>query len=132
MDDRRQVVERALGYPFAVPSQSFALAGERVVELAAVEVDRSARLPLLAYGSNASPQVLARKLGAAAAGSVPATLQRSPGTEVPAFVAYLTAEQLSLISSTEPNYELRQLRGLSCRLEAGETLSEMPAFLSRH
>jgi len=150
------VVERALGYPFSVPPRSFVLVGERTLELGALEVDSSRRIALLAYGSNASPQVLARKLGSAAIdavpvvraqlsgfdvvysahisayGSVPATLRPSPGTEAPVYVAYLTPEQLGLISSTEPNYELERLRGLLCRLETGEALSEASAYLSRH
>jgi hypothetical protein len=128
-DEQIETVERALGYPFAVPSRSFTLHEGREVELAAVGVDRSTRTPLLAYGSNAAPAVLARKLGGetepvpvvravlaefdvvysahiAAYGSVPATLRRSPGTELFAFVAYLTPDQLQLVSKTEPNYEL--------------------------
>jgi hypothetical protein len=150
-----EAVKRALGYPFAVPSRSFALHEGREMELASVGVDRSARAPLLAYGSNASPSVLARKLGrsvdpvpvvraelpefdvvysahVATYGSVPATLRRSPGTELFPFVAFLTFEQLKLVSETEPNYELRELRDLSCRLETGEELEEAAAYLSRH
>ena len=149
-------VKRALAYPYSIPSRSFALAGGRVLELDAVEVDLHARTPLLAYGSNAAPEVLARKLGAeadpvpviravlsdfdvvysahiSAYGSVPAAIQRSSGTEVTVFVAHLTDEQLLQVSETEPNYELRSLRGLRCRFgEEGEALSEAVAYLSRH
>jgi hypothetical protein len=153
--EQTEMVERALGYPFAVPSRSFALDEGREVDLAAVEVDRAARIPLLAYGSNAAPSVLVRKLGRRAApvpvvravlpefdvvysahlaayGSVPATLRRSPRTELFAFVAFLAPDQLTLVSETEPNYELRWLHNLSCRLETGEELAAASAYLSRH
>ena len=44
-------------------------------------------------------------------GAVPATLQRSPGTVARVRVAYLTRAQLTLISATEPNYELAEPGG---------------------
>jgi hypothetical protein len=156
MTDRRtEVIERALGYPFAVPDRSFALVEGRRAALQEAEVDRAARLPLLAYGSNAAPAVLARKLGpeaepvqviratlrgfdavysghVSAYGSVPATLLPSPCTELATFVAYLTEVQLKLVSETEPNYELNRISGLSCRLEVGEEVVEAHAYLSRH
>ena len=46
-------------------------------------------------------------------GAVPSTLQRSPGTIAPVYVAYPTAEQEEAIVATEPNYELAQLRARS-------------------
>jgi hypothetical protein len=156
MTDRQtDVIERALGYPFPVPARSYALVGGRPTDLQEAEVDRSARVPLLAYGSNASAAVLARKLGAetepvpviratltgfdavysghvAAYGSVPATLRPSPGTELTSFVAFLTEVQLRRVSETEPNYELDRMSGLSCQLEVGERIGEVHAYLSRH
>ncbi len=155
MKGRREVVERALSYPFAVPERSFAVAGGSELALSAVGAPGPGRVPLIAYGSNASPAVLARKLAAdpdpvaviraslsdfdvvysahiAAYGSVPATLRRSPGTEAPVFVAYPTAAQLDLISETEGNYDLTAMEGISCRLEGGEVLEEATAYLSSH
>jgi hypothetical protein len=155
MSGTSEVVQRALGYPYSIPSRSFALAGGRAVPLEAVDVDLSERTPLLAYGSNAAPEVLARKLGAgadpvpvvravlsgfdvvysahiSAYGSVPAAIQHSPGTEVRVFVAHLTAEQLRGVSETEPNYELRSLRGVDVRLGTSGSLSELAAYVSRH
>lgn len=152
---RSEAVERALAYPYGIPSRSYLLAGGRAVDPAASRVDLSARQALLAYGSNAAPEVLARKLAGdpdpvpvlratlrgfdavysahlSPYGAVPATLLRSAGTEVATFVAYLTREQLRAVSATEPNYELKALRGVSCRLERGDSLHEPPAFLSRH
>jgi hypothetical protein len=153
--ERSEVVRQALAYPYAIPSRSYALVDGRTCDLHAAEVDRASRVPLLAYGSNAAPAVLARKLAAASDpvpvvrtalrdfdvvysahvsryGAVPATLRRSPGTEAPAFVAYVTAEQLRLISATEPNYQLARFDRPSCTLERGEAPPELSAYVSRH
>lgn len=155
MAGQSEELKRALGYPYEIPSESYALAGGRALELEAVEVDLSTRLPLLAYGSNAAPLVLARKLGAgadpvpvvrgslggfdvvysahiSAYGAVPATIQRSAGTDVPAFVAYLTADQLNRLSETEPNYELRSISGAALRCDALDLPAEIAAYVSRH
>lgn len=153
-------VARALAYPYAVPPRSFLLGGASpadVREVDPADTEAGDRTRLLAYGSNAAPEVLARKLGGSAGehpvlavrgalsdfdvvysahispyGSIPAALQRSPGTETAVFVLHLTGEQSALISPTEPNYELVALRGISCRLESGEALVEIDAFASRH
>lgn len=160
MNTQRQLVERALGYPYAVPSGSFLLVEGRHRDARGLrlgETHTSGRTPLLAYGSNAAPEVLARKLGPSAGqdtvlavratladfdvvysahisryGSIPAALQRSPGTEVAVFVVYLSEEQLRLISATEPNYDRALLTDLSCTLESGEVLTQAAAYLTRH
>jgi hypothetical protein len=151
-----EILKRALEYPGTVPERSFLQVGTRTLELPAEDLDLRGRTALLAYGSNAAPAVLARKLASlpelplpliaaeledfdvvysahiSAYGSVPATLQRSPGTVLSTFVVYPTAEQLRLLSATEPNYELRQLTGVSCQLASGKTLMETDAYVSRH
>lgn len=155
MNEQSEVVERALRYPYEVPSHSFVLVGERAVDTAEAEVGLDARTPLLAYGSNASPGVLARKLGTtpdpvpvlratlgdfdvvysahiSPYGLVPATLQRSLGTAVGVSVVFLTPEQLRRLSQTEPNYTLESLPGLDCRLLSGESYENAHAYLSRH
>jgi hypothetical protein len=147
--------ERALGYPYAVPERSFALAGGRVLDAAEVEVDLAARNPVLAYGSNAAPAVLARKLATSAEtapvlkaalrgfdvvysahispyGAIPATLAASAGTETTAFVAYLSEQQLELLSGTEPNYDLIPLESGACEQEDGTPASSISAYMSRH
>lgn len=146
---------RALDYPYAIPSRSYALVDGEAVDPARAAVDLGERLALLAYGSNAAPEVLARKLAAAPQpvpvmrttlrdfdvvysahmspyGAIPATLARSPGTEVGAFVAYLTAEQLELVSATEPNYDLASFDRPSCTLERGAAPAELNVYLSKH
>lgn len=151
----RELVQRATAYPYAIPSRSFLQVGERALEWTA-DLDLSDRTPLLAYGSNAAPEVLARKLAAAPAvplpviraelddfdvvysahvsayGSVPATLLGSPGTTVAVHVAYPDSAQLRLLLATEPNYELTRLEDITCRLGAGAALSAVDAFVSRH
>jgi hypothetical protein len=154
-DEQSEVVQRALGYPYAIPERSFVQVGERTFGLGELEVDLSERIALLAYGANAAPEALARKLRenaeplpllratlsgfdvvysahVSAYGSVPATLHPSPGTEVDVFVAHPSAEQLELISATEPNYELGTLDGDRCRCDEAAAAAELLAFRSRH
>ena len=149
-----EVLARAAAYPFPAPLRSFVQVGDRTHDLPETP-DLVGRRPLLAYGANASPQVLAEKLAALPVeplpvlrggladfdvvysahvspyGAVPSTLQRSPGTIAPVYVAYPTAEQEEAIVATEPNYELAQLE-LEVRTEEGEELSVLDAFVSRH
>lgn len=155
MNERSDVVERALGYPYGAPPGTFAQLGHQTLDPGEVEIDREARTPVLAYGSNAAPKVLSRKLALSEEpvlvvparprgfdvvysahispyGAIPATLQRSPGTEVHVHVIYMTAAQIGVISATEPNYEPRLLEDVECRLEDGVELSEVSAYVSRH
>ncbi len=150
------IVARALAYPYANPGRSFVQLGTRTLELPPGGADLRDRAPLLAFGSNAAPSALAGKLAPLAEvplpvigaeledfdvvysahvspyGAIPATLQRSPGTVATIFVAYPTAEQLRLLSATEPNYELRRLEGIGCHLADGTELAQVDAYLSRH
>jgi hypothetical protein len=83
---------------------------------------------VVAYGSNASPGVLARKLGERAAaavlathvvladtdvvfsahvsrhGAIPATIVRWPGAEVDAWLLAVPAGAIDALDATEPNY----------------------------
>lgn len=155
MDETSEVVRRALGYPYAIPERSYVQVGGRALAPAEVEVDLAQRTAVLAYGANAAPAALARKLAGNSEplpvlratlsgfdvvysahispyGSVPATLWRSPSTEVDVFVAYPTGSQLRLISATEPNYELTELPGAACRLGDGRSPDALSAYASRH
>ena len=149
-----EILARAAAYPYPAPLRSFVQVGERTHDLADAP-DLVGRRPLLAYGANASPAVLARKLAAlpreplpvlraslsdfdvvysahlSPYGAVPSTLQRSPGTTAPVYIAYPTEEQEEILTATEPNYELGQLE-LEVRTEEGEALSVLEAFVSRH
>lgn len=149
------MVERAMRYPYAVPARAFAQLRHDTLSPDDVDIDLAERAPLLAYGSNGSPEVLGRKLALSADpvlvepawlhdfdvvysahispyGAVPATLQRSPGTAVRVAVLHLTPEQLTLLSATEPNYEPSTLEDVHCELADGTVRSELSAYLSRH
>jgi hypothetical protein len=155
VNERNDVVERALGYPYAAPRRPFAQLGHRTLDPAEVNIDRDERTPVLAYGSNAAPQVLSRKLALSDQpvlvvparlagfdvvysahispyGAIPATLQRSPDTEVQVHVIYMTSAQIGVISATEPNYVPTLLEGIECGLEEGGDLNEVSAYISRH
>jgi hypothetical protein len=151
----RERLRRASAYPYEIPLRSFVQLGDRTIDLVEVP-DLEGRRPLLAYGSNAAPEALARKLApdpetplplfraeladfdavysdhVSPYGAVPATLHPSPGTVLPVFVSYPTEEQRRLLAATEPNYEERRLLDVSCVLDLGESLDELDAFLSRH
>lgn len=150
-----EILARAVAYPYEAPLGSFVQRDGRAHRLDAESLDLESRRPLLAYGANASPPILARKLAAhphqplpllsaelggfdvvysahiSPYGAVPSTLQRSPGTTVPVFVAYPTAEQEELLTATEPNYELHRLHDLDLRTELGPVAS-VDAYISRH
>jgi hypothetical protein len=150
-----EILARAVAYPYPAPLRSFVQVGERTQDLSE-PLDLVGRRPLLSYGANAAPAVLARKLRELPVeplpvlraelagfdvvysahispyGAVPSTLQRSPGTIVPVYVAYPTAAQEEVLTATELNYQLEQLHGLEVRTEEGEELSLLDAFVSRH
>jgi hypothetical protein len=154
-NERSDVLERAMGYPYPVPSHPFVQLGHRTFDPAEVDVDWEERLLLLAYGSNAAPKALAPKLALSADpvlvapawlrdfdivysahispyGAVPATLQHCPGTAARVHVIHLTEEQLGLLTATEPNYELALLESVDCRLDGDRLVSELSAYVSRH
>ena len=139
---REAILRRALTYPYATPGHSYLYRDGRAEELP-VDFDPSGRTPLLSYGANAAPEVLALKLAALPGeplpvvrselhdfdvvysahispyGAVPATLAESPGTVAPVFVLHPTAEQRALMTATELNYDLVRI-------------GEMEAYRSKH
>jgi hypothetical protein len=155
VSETSDVVRRATAYPYERPSRPFAQRGRQTMDPEEAGIDPAERVALLAYGSNAAPRVLARKLALSSDpvlvvpatlhgfdvvysahispyGAVPATLQRSPGTAVEVHVIYMTEDQIELITATEPNYEPAALKDVECRLEGGETHTELTAYVSRH
>ncbi len=149
-----EIVKRALGYPYSGPDRSYVFTAQGPEALPAGPLKLAGREPLLAYGANAAPEALARKLEAlpdvelpvlratlhdfdvvysahiSPYGAVPATLSESLGTTVPLFVAYPTAAQRQLLAASEPNYRLSRLEGISCRLAAGDLSFEEPIVSS--
>jgi hypothetical protein len=165
-----ELFERAVGYPWARPGGSYRLtdAGVELLADASAEdreriVDRltsadSGRSPLLAFGSNAAPEVLERKfahfpeaadrevlvlsgvlhdfdVGASAHltiyGSMPATLFPSPGTRMSAALLWVTPAQLVQLAWSEISYRLGRLRTRFDLDRDGESFDEVFAFVSR-
>jgi hypothetical protein len=154
--DAGEILARAAGYPYEAPLRSFVQRGAGAEELGERPPDLAARRPLLCYGANAAPRVLARKLAAlppeplpvlqaeltnfdvvysahvSPYGAVPATLQVSEGTTAPVFVAYPNRDQERALTATEPNYELRTLRGAALRVDQVGELGGADVYVSRH
>lgn len=164
------LLARAVGYPWARPRGSHRLMDGKVLlleDLVEEERDRvidryasaeNGRLPVLAIGSNAAPEVLERKfahfpdeedrallaltgslrdfdVGAAAQptlyGAMPATLFPSPGTAVRATVLWVTPVQFTQLTWSELNYRLGKLR-TRFEVDQSETsFDELLVFVSR-
>ncbi len=152
---------RAMGYPYYLPKQSYVVLGERVMK-AARDGDLpglAGRTPVLAVGSNQSPEQIIRKFGdedwgpipvtriqlfdfdtvfsphITAYGSIPATLQVSPGAIVTLFVTWLDERQLLRMHETEismGNYHYATLHGVRMKAELGRTLTDLNVYLSKH
>jgi hypothetical protein len=137
---REAILKRALTYPYATPERSCLYRDGEVGELPE-GFDLGGRRPLVAYGANAAPEALARKLASLPGEPLPvarselrdfdvvysahvspygpATLLETPGTVAPVFVTYPTAEQRALLTATEPNYDLVRV-------------GELEAYRSKH
>jgi hypothetical protein len=128
------ILERALAYPYAAPAGPYLYRDGEAFELPD-GLDLTDRTPLLAYGANAAPEALARKLAPLSGvelpveptelegfdivysahvspyGAIPATPIERPGTVAPVFVLHPTAEQRALLTASEPNYDLVEVDG---------------------
>jgi hypothetical protein len=112
---------------------------------------------VLAYGANRSHAGIARKLGTDAPvppvlvsaaclhgfdvvysahvspyGAVPATLQPVAGHAIDVHVLHLDDAQVAAIDAYEPNYQRRELHGISLRLVDGTVLDVVEAYISIH
>lgn len=154
--DRQAALARARGYPYAIPGHSYHWHGGQFSEFDPAKT--AGRTPVLAVGSNQSPEQLTRKFGhiedweipvqrchlagfdvvysahIARYGSVPAMLQSAPGTTVTLFVNWLDAAQLTAMHETElshGNYHYGRLDDVAVALEGGATLSSVHGYFSR-
>ncbi len=131
------ILKRALEYPYATPDRSYLYLDGAAHELPDDGPDLTGRTPLLSYGANSAPEALGRKLAALPGaampvvqsqlqgydvvysahvspyGAVPATLHESPGTTAPVFVLHPTEEQRTLLTASEPNYDLVEVNGIA-------------------
>lgn len=150
---------RARGYPYQLTGRSYVITdGEHEVANHDDHLDDLAgRRPVLAVGSNMSPQQLARKFpgpGSGAIpvtrvhltgfdsvysthftsyGAIPATLFPSPGTEVILFVTWLNETQERHMHTTEiasENYHFCRLNDVSVRVENGPDLDHLYFYQS--
>lgn len=146
----------AKSYPFAIPDSSFLFVDGRAEPLEPGQADRRHRVPVLAAGSNQSPEQLARKYRSfddgvvipaergrlhdfdvvyaahvSAYGSITATFQHSPGTAVTVFVLWLDDRQLDRMHETEGNYTYDRLTALHVALDHGDRLTEAFAYTAR-
>ena len=159
MDDDPLVREKT--YPFPIPSKSFIFADGQSLKIGPGDrsPDLSNRTPVLAVGSNQSPEQLARKFPGAdwapipvirvrlrdfdsvysahitSYGAIPATLQVSPGVEVALFITWLDASQLVRMHETElssANYRFGKLNTINLEVEIGPPLGGVYVYTSTH
>lgn len=152
MNDR---IAHAKSYPFPIPPHGYLFADGVWRPLDGHAVDRAGRVPVLAAGSNQSPEQLARKYAGhsgisivcqrarlhdfdvvyaahlSSYGSVPATFQASPGTAVTVFVQWLDPRSLQRMHETEGNYTYDALDGVRVELDGGGELDAAFAYSSR-
>lgn len=153
-------LRRALSYPFEILTNSYVVHGGEHKELTpcAPMPDVSGRRPVLAVGSNQSPEQLIRKFNGSdlgpipvirarlkdfdivysphvtSYGSIPATLRHSPGTRVTLFVNWLTPEQEARMHETEiptGNYHFGKLDGIELQLDFGPAMTSAYVYSSR-
>jgi hypothetical protein len=156
--DTEELVRRALAYPYDPPAGSFVQLGDRTLPVPPQEIEVEGRRALLAYGANASPEALTRKLAALPPapipvlrvalsgwdvvysahvtryGAVPAAVVASPGTVASVHLVFPNDEQLAALAATEGrNYRLERLVDFTAELEmGGEGPREIDAFISVH
>ena len=152
-----EIVKRALAYPYPASPRSFVQLGGRSLGAPRRRPRPRRPPPLLAYGANAAPSALARKLAAlpeqplpvlraelhefdvvysahvSPYGAVPATLRPSPGTAVAVFVAY--PDGGAAAGALDDRAELRAdepAPGSPAVPTGDRALPRLDAYLSRH
>ncbi len=155
MTDKLSTLTRARDYPYAIPQRSFVYRDSGVSEFDPSLC--SGRTPVLAVGSNQSPDRLAQKFGDDAShvipvqrarlknfdvvysahvstyGAVPAMLQVSEGSNVELAVTWLNDAQLEIMNHSEvraANYSFAFVERLELKFEGSGTVSSAFAYLS--
>lgn len=148
------ILARALCYPYEAPSYSYCYCGGGIKPFDPTA--RIGRTPVLAYGSNRSPEQLRQKFGSqekipvenavlaehdavfsahiARYGAIPATIHSAPGTCVSLSVTWLDDAQLELMHAseiTDRNYRVAALSGSLVTLDRGGELAEVLVYVSR-
>ena len=152
--------ERAISYPYFIPSRSYVVSdgGHEEIGGEISATDLAGREPVLAVGSNQSPEQLTRKFVGpdwgtipvirvklsnfdiaysphiTSYGSIPSTLQSAPGVTVNLFVNWLTPKQIERMHETEigsANYVFGRLENLELGIELGPSLDFVHVYVSR-
>lgn len=153
MSDRDAKLSRARSYPYPYPGRSFTWHEGRVMPFDPSAI--SGRTPVLAVGSNRSPDQLTRKFldqsrGAIPVqharlrdfdivyaayltryGAVPAMLQSAPGTSVELAVTWLDPAQLDVMHATEGGYHYATIEGIDLVLDDGDRMDAIHLYVGR-
>ena len=152
MPETKARLARARGYPYAIPDGSYIWRGGAVA--AFDPATRKNRTPVLAIGSNQSPEQLTRKFGEtgkipvqraqlrdfdiyysahiSAYGSIPAMLQHAPGAETTLSVNWLDDRQLDVMHRTElaaAKYEFAVIEDIGLALDCGTDLDYVHLYI---
>ncbi len=159
--DQARTLAWAKAYPFAIPGHSYLYVnGETKPLEGETGAMFAARTPVLASGSNQSPEQLQRKYAnggddvvipmtlaslhdfdavysahITSYGSIPSTPHPSPGTVVRLFINWLTEAQLRRMHETEQpgeNYHFGRIEGARVELEGGRRLTGVFGYVSAH
>ncbi|SCA55863.1 conserved hypothetical protein [Candidatus Terasakiella magnetica] len=146
-------LQRALGYPYDIPSTSYVLEGEKVCPWRG-EIDLSTRLPVLACGSNQSPTQLLRKFGPTdlpvmagwlqdydsvysahftSYGSIAATYHYEKGVRSRQMITWLDQDQLEVMHQTESlgeNYEFVEMDNLHFHSDCHQRITTAHSYNS--
>ncbi|MEC9185370.1 MAG: hypothetical protein VX930_13935, partial [Pseudomonadota bacterium] len=141
MTDRASRLARARGYPYPYPGRSYVWQSGDVTDFDLGLTE--GRTAVLAVGSNRAPSRLDQKyIGKYEVpipvqharlkdfdivyaahltryGSVPAMLQRAPGTTVELAVTWLDDEQLEIMHATEGGYYYAEIEGVDLTYDDG-------------
>ena len=152
--DENERLARAYGYPYHIPEHSYLVIDQawQVLDAHEAESYRDNRTPVLAVGSNQSPEQILRKFQGpdwspiacekctianfdtvfsahiTSYGSIAAALHPSSGTTVSLFVNWLDDAQLEAMHPTElghENYVYARLIDIELKIENGPTLSDV-------
>lgn len=152
--DNDERLTRALGYPYAIPEHSYIVHNGDVSPMLRDKAAslRKGRIPVLAVGSNQSPEQIIRKFNGpgwppvpcerciihdfdtvfsahiAHYGSIAAALHPSPGTQVTLFINWLHENHLERMHATElgnENYVFAELEDIKIETDFGLELSQV-------
>jgi hypothetical protein len=136
--DRQAALERARGYPYAIPDRSYHWHGGKIDAFDPAKTE--GRTAVLAVGSNQSPEQLTRKFGHIADWEIPVQRCTLDGFDV-VYSAHIARygsvpAMLQLVAMHETelshgNYHYGRLDGVSIDLEDGATLSSVHGYFSR-